>query len=94
MTPSLLAYRAGGFAYGGANVDTTLTSTTNRLGGRRPALNLVASSWSVKAEYLYFDLGTLKQTHGDNAGRPHGVHQHRIQGERAHRRQLQVPTST
>jgi hypothetical protein len=27
----------------------------------------------VKAEYLYFDLGTLTQTYGDNAGRPLAV---------------------
>jgi outer membrane immunogenic protein len=94
ITPSLLAYGTGGFAYGGANLDTTVTSSThgstaitcpNFCGslGSSPTLTgwaagggleyMVAPNWSVKAEYLYFDLGTLTQTYGDNAGRPPGV---------------------
>ena len=94
ITPSLLAYGTGGFAYGGANVDTTVTSSThgattttcpNFCGGRglSPTLTgwaagggleyMVTPNWSLKAEYLYFDLGTLAQTYGDNAGRPLGV---------------------
>jgi len=94
ITPSLLVYGTGGFAYGGANVDTTVTSSThgsttttcpNFCGdlGSSPTLTgwaagggleyMVTPNWSVKAEYLHFDLGTLTQTYGDNAGRPLGV---------------------
>jgi outer membrane immunogenic protein len=90
ITPSLLAYGTGGFAYGGANVNTTVTSSThgstttncpNFCGslGSSPTLTgwaagggleyMVTPNWSVRAEYLYFDLGTLAQTYGDNAGR-------------------------
>jgi hypothetical protein len=36
---------------------------------------MVAPNWSMKAEYLYLDLGTLTQTHGENAGRPLALEQ-------------------
>jgi outer membrane immunogenic protein len=95
ITPSLLAYGTGGFAYGGANVSSTVTSSThgsattncqNFCGnsfGSSPTLTgwaagggleyMVTPNWSLKAEYLYFDLGTLTQTYGDTTGRPLGT---------------------
>jgi outer membrane immunogenic protein len=90
ITPSLLAYGTGGFAYGGANVDTTVTSSTHGsntttcpnlcgiLGSSQTLTGwaagggleyMVTPNWSMRAEYLYYDLGTLTQSYGDNTGR-------------------------
>jgi outer membrane immunogenic protein len=91
MMPSLLVYGTGGFAYGGANVNTTVTSAThgslttncpsfcgNPTGSSSTLTGwtagggleyMVTPNWSLKAEYLYFDLGTLSQTYGDNGAR-------------------------
>ncbi len=75
MTPSLLIYGDGGFAYGGVreNVDIA-TNIPGTPFGLSPAFGsftntrtgwtaggglewMVSPNWSVKAEYLYYDLG-------------------------------------
>jgi outer membrane immunogenic protein len=89
ITPSLLVYGTGGFAYGGAELSSLVNTTTasnstncssfcggltssSTLTGRAAGGGLeymVTPNWSVKAEYLRYDLGTLSQTYSDSAGR-------------------------
>jgi outer membrane immunogenic protein len=77
LTPTLLVYGDGGFAYGGVHegVDIVVTapptgegtspafgSFTNTRGGWTAGGGLewmVSPNWSVKAEYLYYDLGKV-----------------------------------
>ena len=55
LTPSLLVYGTGGFAYGGVEFwDQTRTRVGWTAGGG--AEYLLAQNWSVKIEYLYLDL--------------------------------------
>lgn len=74
-TPSLLLYGTGGLAYGHVSSSTTdsFTATpdvynasvsTTRTGWTAGAGTewMVAPKWSLKAEYLYVDLGTLSYT--------------------------------
>jgi outer membrane immunogenic protein len=74
VKPTWLAYVTGGLAYGGVKVSDTLSQTgtngfagagSGSLSGTRAGWTLgaglewmVASRWSVKAEYLHYDLGT------------------------------------
>jgi len=62
ITPTLLLYGTGGFAYGGvsggySNFSNTRTGWT--AGGGVEWLFM--PNWSAKAEYLYYDLGTVTQ---------------------------------
>src|SRR5207302_633067 len=79
VTPSLLAYATGGFAYGGARASTSLTqslvpnsidvgvwNSVGNFSGVRYGWTAGAgaewkfsSNWSAKAEYLYYDLGSV-----------------------------------
>lgn len=89
ITPSLLVYGTGGFAYGGAEMSSLVSSTsvnnstncTSFCGNGSPSTTLtgwaagggleymVTPNWSIKAEYLHYDLGTLANTYGDTARR-------------------------
>lgn len=89
ITPALLLYGTGGFAYGGAEVTSSVTSTTGpnppncssfcngvtsspRLTGWTAGGGLeymVAPNWTMKLEYLHYDLGSIAQTYGDQIGR-------------------------
>jgi outer membrane immunogenic protein len=93
ITPALLVYGSGGFAYGGAEVSSSVTTTINL--ANPPSCpgfcgNLTSSStltgwaagggleymitpnWLARFDYLYYDLGTLSQSYGDNLGRSPG----------------------
>jgi outer membrane immunogenic protein len=79
VTPALLAYATGGFAYGGAKASTSLTqslvpnsidvgvwNSVGNFSGVRYGWTAGAgaewkfsSNWSAKAEYLYYDLGSV-----------------------------------
>lgn len=91
VTPALLVYGAGGFAYGGLSMNVAQTQTSNftrtqligpnagaTISGGRIALSganysstqvgyavggglewMFLPDWSVKAEYLYYDLGNV-----------------------------------
>jgi outer membrane immunogenic protein len=79
LTPPLLVYATGGFAFGHVSASTTLTETVTPCGCVSPSQTVAASSsatlpgwtvgaglewmfapnWSLKGEYLYYDLGTL-----------------------------------
>jgi outer membrane immunogenic protein len=80
ITPTLLVYGTGGFAYGQGRADATFFQTINgptagiatawsgvaNISDTRTGWTaggglewLFAPNWSVKAEYLYYDLGTL-----------------------------------
>jgi outer membrane immunogenic protein len=74
VKPTWLAYVTGGLAYGGVKASDTLSQTgtngfagagSGSLSGTRAGWTLgaglewmVAPQWSVKAEYLHYDLGT------------------------------------
>jgi outer membrane immunogenic protein len=93
ITPSLLVYGTGGFAYGGAELSSLVNTTTasnstncsSFCGGLTSSSTLtgwaagggleymVTPNWSVRAEYLRYDLGTLSQTYSDSAGRSPGA---------------------
>jgi outer membrane immunogenic protein len=88
ITPTLLLYGTGGFAYGRGEVSSSVNTTPNCpgfCGGLTSSPTLtgwaagggleyqITPSWSAKIEYLYYDLGTLSQTYGDNAGRLPGT---------------------
>ncbi len=83
ITPSLLLYGTGGFAYGRGEVSSSVMTTPNCpgfCGGLTSASTLtgwaagggleymVTPNWTMKLEYLHYDLGTLSQTYGDNRG--------------------------
>ncbi len=73
LTPQLLIYGTGGFAYGQANLTANyfgawssalqgVDNETRTLGGFALGAGaewLVLPNWGVKAEYLYYDLGSL-----------------------------------
>ena len=77
VTPTLLIYGDGGFAYGGVHEGVDIASTFPPSGlGLSPAFGsftktrpgwtaggglewLFSPNWSVKAEYLYYDLGRI-----------------------------------
>ena len=77
LTPALLVYGDGGFAYGGVHEGVDIASTFPPSGlGLSPAFGsftktrpgwtaggglewMVSPNWSVKAEYLYYDLGRV-----------------------------------
>jgi outer membrane immunogenic protein len=77
VTPTLLIYGDGGFAYGGVHEGVDIASTFPPSGlGLSPAFGsftntrpgwtaggglewLFSPNWSVKAEYLYYDLGRV-----------------------------------
>jgi opacity protein-like surface antigen len=77
VTPALLVYGDGGFAYGGVHEGVDVVSTLPPSGGglspafgsftnTRPGWTaggglewMVSPNWSVKAEYLYYDLGKV-----------------------------------
>jgi outer membrane immunogenic protein len=77
VTPTLLIYGDGGFAYGGVHEGIDIASTFPPSGlGLSPAFGsftktrpgwtaggglewLFSPNWSVKAEYLYYDLGRI-----------------------------------
>jgi outer membrane immunogenic protein len=77
VTPTLLIYGDGGFAYGGVHEGVDIASTLPPSGGGlSPAFGsftntrpgwaaggglewMVSPNWSVKAEYLYYDLGRV-----------------------------------
>jgi outer membrane immunogenic protein len=77
VTPTLLIYGDGGFAYGGVHEGVDIASTLPPSGlGLSPAFGsftntrpgwtaggglewLFSPNWSVKAEYLYYDLGRV-----------------------------------
>jgi outer membrane immunogenic protein len=76
-TPALLAYATGGFAYGDTKIGSSFTcptcappaavaiSTSNTATGWTIGAGLewrFAPAWSVKAEYLYVDLGSRSDT--------------------------------
>jgi len=80
-TPALLAYATGGFAYGETKIGSTFTcptclpagaaafSSTSYQTGWTVGGGLewrFAPAWSVKAEYLYVDLGSQSETIGYN----------------------------
>jgi outer membrane immunogenic protein len=82
VTPSLLAYGTGGFAFGHVSATTAFAEAVGGPCGCGPAVAVAASSsatlpgwtagggvewmiapqWSLKGEYLYYDLGTLSNT--------------------------------
>ena len=80
VTPTLLVYGTGGFAYGGVNTNLTVWQDTvraspNYISGNAAYANtqvgwtagggvewMLAPNWSVKAEYLYYDLGRATMT--------------------------------
>ncbi len=80
-TPSSLLYATGGFAYGQTQVDTAVNIPGPNVAASATARNIstgyavgggietqVAANWSVKAEYLYLDLGNpsaVANTAGD-----------------------------
>jgi len=84
VTPNVLLYATGGLAYADPELSTfvnttpgcpgfcgTATTDTWRAGwtagvGGEWKFN---RAWSLKLEYLYYDLGTLTQSYGDSAGR-------------------------
>lgn len=77
VTPTLLIYGDGGFAYGGVHEGVDIASTFPPTGlGLSPAFGSVTNTrtgwtaggglewlfspnWSLKAEYLYYDLGRV-----------------------------------
>lgn len=77
ISPSLLVYGAGAFAYGGASLKTGYSITNSQpnllpfyqevsknriLGGWAAGAGgewLFSPCWSMKLEYLYYDLGTM-----------------------------------
>jgi outer membrane immunogenic protein len=79
VTPPLLVYATGGFAYGGVSSNSTLSEQVTGCGPCDPSPSVAASSsstrtgwtvgggvewmfapnWTVKGEYLYFDLGSV-----------------------------------
>jgi outer membrane immunogenic protein len=79
LTPPLLVYATGGFAFGHVSATTTLTETVGGACFCGPSPTVAASSsatlpgwtvggglewmfapqWTLKGEYLYYDLGTL-----------------------------------
>jgi len=79
VTPSLLAYATGGFAFGHVSATTAFAEAVGGPCGCGPAVAVAASSsatlpgwtaggglewmfapqWSLKGEYLYYDLGTM-----------------------------------
>ena len=80
LTPTLLAYGTGGFAYGGVTINTSSLvynvgwdRNPTSVGGTNFADTRVGwtagggvewmfmPNWSAKAEYLYYDLGSLSQ---------------------------------
>jgi outer membrane immunogenic protein len=82
-TPALLAYATGGFAYGDTKIGSSFTcptcappaavaiSTSNTATGWTIGAGLewrFAPAWSVKAEYLYVDLGSRSDTITYNYG--------------------------
>jgi outer membrane immunogenic protein len=81
VTPSVLLYGTGGLAYGQAKSSTNATfpfpgvgdtyigsMSTTRVGWTAGAGGewMVSSNWSVKAEYLYVDLGRTSYTSSCN----------------------------
>lgn len=84
VTPALLLYGTGGFAYGGAEVSSSVNTTPNCpgfCGGLTTSSTLtgwaagggleymISSNWTAKIEYLHYDLGSISQTYGDGRGR-------------------------
>jgi outer membrane immunogenic protein len=84
ITPTMLLYGTGGFAYGQGEVSSSVNTTPNCpgfCGGLTSSSTLtgwaagggleyeITPNWSAKIEYLHYDLGTLSQTYGDSAGR-------------------------
>jgi len=82
-TPALLAYATGGFAYGETKIGSSFTcptcappaaaviSSSNTATGWTVGAGLewrFAPAWSVKAEYLYVDLGSRSDTITYNYG--------------------------
>jgi outer membrane immunogenic protein len=81
LTPSLLVYGTGGFAYGGVSLNTAFQAQSTLgpdfyspvFGGVNYSNTLTGwtaggglewmfwPNWSAKVEYLYYDLGTVKQ---------------------------------
>ncbi|HEY4847033.1 MAG TPA: outer membrane beta-barrel protein [Methylocella sp.] len=77
LTPALLIFGDGGFAYGGVHQDVNVATFFPPTGiGTAPAFGsftntrtgwtaggglewMFAPNWSLKAEYLYYDLGTV-----------------------------------
>ncbi len=77
VTPALLIYGDGGFAYGGVHEGVDIAATLPPIGlGASPAFGgfsntrtgwtaggglewMVSPNWSVKAEYLYYELGRV-----------------------------------
>jgi outer membrane immunogenic protein len=74
VTPTLLLYGTGGFAYGGVDVfQRSNTSTGWTAGGG--AEWLFAPHWSAKIEYLYVDLNS-SGVNGAFTGFEFGTHHH------------------
>src|SRR6266850_2155131 len=84
ITPTLLVYGTGGFAYGGAEVSSSVNTTPGCpgfCGGLTSSSTLtgwaagggleymISPNWTAKLEYLHYDLGSLSQTFGDSFGR-------------------------
>jgi outer membrane immunogenic protein len=84
ITPTLLAYGTGGFAYGGAEVSSSVNTTPNCPGFCGGLTNsstltgwaagggleyMISPNWTAKVEYLHYDLGNISQTYGDSFGR-------------------------
>jgi outer membrane immunogenic protein len=84
LTPAWLVYFTGGLAYGGSDANSTLAqSGTNgfvgtgagsisstRIGGTFGAGIewMVSRNWSVKGEYLFYDLGTTNFSYAARSG--------------------------
>jgi len=84
ITPTLLVYGTGGFAYGGAEVSSSVNTTPGCpgfCGGLTSSSTLtgwaagggleymISPNWTAKLEYWHYDLGSLSQTFGDSFGR-------------------------
>jgi outer membrane immunogenic protein len=84
VTPALLLYGTGGFAYGGARVASSTMTTPGCPGFCGSAVNSTvltgwtagagaeygfSKNWTAKIEYLYYDLGSISQLYTDNLGR-------------------------
>jgi outer membrane immunogenic protein len=84
VTPALLLYGTGGFAYGGARVATSVNTTPGCPGFCGAAANSTtltgwtagagaeygfSKNWTAKLEYLYYDLGNISQLYTDSLGR-------------------------
>ena len=78
ITPTLLVYGTGGFAYGGLNGNGITGNYSNTRTGWTAGGGvewMFMPNWSAKAEYLYTDLSSTNQTYW-GTGYQVGYHHH------------------